>query len=318
MVILCVVPFTEKQKEYLKSQAPEAEWIFTGGKDLKKEDLARAEVLIGNLPPSAIMGGVNLKWVQLNSAGVDVYCKEGAFPDGVIMTNARGAYSLSVSEWMMTATYMLIRRMDQYMRNQVQHIWQAEGNVTTLDGATVLLLGLGDIGSDYAKRVYAMGSKVIALTRTAHSDLPEYIAENHTIDELELYLPKADIVAMILPGTPATYHIMNADRLALMKKSAYLINAGRGNNVDNDALAEALKNQVIAGAALDVTDPEPLPQDHPLWDAPRAIVAPHVAGNFFLDETVERIARIAGENLKHYINGEKDSMINVIDRSRGY
>ena len=317
MVILCVVPFNDDQKKRLLASAPDAEWIFATGSDYAEADLARAEVVIGNLPPAALKSAAALKWMQLNSAGVDPYCKEGAFPEGAILTNARGAYGLSVSEWMLSATYMLLRRLDQYMRNQVAHTWRHEGNVNTLMNATVLLLGLGDIGSEYAKRVYALGARVIALTRSVHDDLPEYIAESHTIEELDTYLPCADIVAMVLPGTKETYHIMNADRFALMKRSAYLVNAGRGNSVDNMALDKALREGVIAGAALDVTNPEPLPADHPLWDAPRAIIDPHVAGNFYLAETVDRIADIAACNLKHYLASD-GGMINVIDLKRGY
>ncbi len=317
MVILCVIPFNENQKQRVTLAAPDAEWIFSSGAAYKEEDLARADILLGNLPPAALKKASSLKWMQLNSAGVDAYCKEGVLPEGVILTNAKGAYGPSVSDWMLTATYMLLRRMDQYMVNQTRHVWREEGNVDTLENATVLLLGLGDIGSDYARKVHALGANVIALTRTVHGELPDYVAENHTIDELDRYLPGADIVAMVLPGTKETYHLMDARRLALMKKSAYLVNAGRGDSVDNLALDEALREGVLAGAALDVTEPEPLPADHPLWDCPRAIIAPHIAGKFFLAETLNRISGIAAENLAHFLAGD-GKMINVIDLRKGY
>ena len=122
------------------------------------------------------------------------------------------------------------------------------------------------------------------------------------MEDLDELLPRADFVAMSLPSTPQTRHLMDERRLKLMKKGSYLINAGRGDAVDCQALNQALRaGWSLAGCALDVTEPEPLPADHPLWDAPRAIITPHCAGNFFLPETFERVVRITGENLKKYL-----------------
>ena len=136
------------------------------------------------------------------------------------------------------------------------------------------------------------------------------------MDDLDMLLGRADIVAMVLPGGSATNHIMDERRLRLMKKGAYLINVGRGNAIDPAALKVVLKDGHLGGCGLDVTEPEPLPPEDELWAMDNVVITPHVAGNFFLAETFERIVRIAGENLKAWASGEE--LKNVVDFSTGY
>lgn len=180
---------------------------------------------------------------------------------------------------------MLCRKMDLYMKNQINHEWKEEGSVTSIWNSTTLVAGLGDIGSEYAKRMKALGSHVIGIRRNV-AEKPDFIDELYTMDQLDEVLPKVDFAVFILPSTPATHHIMDERRLRLMKPGSYLINAGRGDAVDCDALNKVLREGgALAGCALDVTEPEPLPADHPLWDAPRTIITPHSAGKFHLRET---------------------------------
>ena len=207
--------------------------------------------------------------------------------------------------------------MDLYMKNQIDHEWKEEGSVTSIWNSTTLVAGLGDIGSEYAKRMKALGSHVIGIRRNV-ADKPDFIDELYTMDQLDEVLPKVDFAVFILPSTPATHHIMDERRLRLMKPGSYLINAGRGDAVDCVALNKVLREGgALAGCALDVTEPEPLPADHPLWDAPRTIITPHSAGKFHLQETFERIVRITGENLEKYLDGEKDKMRNQVDVKTG-
>ena len=177
------------------------------------------------------------------------------------------------------------------------------------------MLGLGDIGGDYARKCHALGAHVIGVRRT-NRNKPDYLDEQHTMDDLDELLGRADIVAMVLPGGDATNHIMDERRLRLMKKGAYLINVGRGNAVDPEGLYKVLKEGHLGGCGLDVTEPEPLPADSPLWDLGNLVITPHVAGNFFLPETFERIIRIAGENLAAWANGTPYR--NVVDFTTGY
>ena len=161
----------------------------------------------------------------------------------------------------------------------------------------------------------ALGAYTIGVRRTSH-EKPEYLDEQYTLEELDGLLGRADIVAMVLPGGAATNHLMDERRLGLMKKGAYLINVGRGNAIDPEALLKVLKEGKLGGCGLDVTEPEPLPADSPLWDLENLVITPHVAGNFFLPETFERIVRIAGENLAAWANGTE--FRNVVDFSTGY
>ena len=219
------------------------------------------------------------------------------------------------SEHMLGLTFDLIRRLNQYHANQAEHVWKAMGNIISVEGSTILVLGLGDIGGDYARKVHALGAHVIGVRRT-NRNKPDYLDEQHTMDDLDMLLGRADIVAMVLPGGSATNHIMDERRLRLMKKGAYLINVGRGNAIDPAALKAVLKDGHLGGCGLDVTEPEPLPPEDELWAMDHVVITPHVAGNFFLAEAFERIVKIAGENLKAWASGEE--LKNVVDFSTGY
>ena len=165
------------------------------------------------------------------------------------------------------------------------------------------MLGLGDIGGRYAKKMKALGAYVIGFRKT-DKEKPEYVDEQYTLDRLPEMIGRGDLVAMILPATKETENLMNEEMLNRMKMGSYLINAGRGNAVDLAALRKALDEGRIAGAALDVTSPEPLPSDDPLWKYENVLITPHIAGNLWLRQTVVNVIRIAGNNLTRYLNGE--------------
>lgn len=316
--ILAVMPYEQRHKEYLESKAPGYSFEYSSIAEVTEEQVKKADIILGNAPEEFVKKNDHLKWIQLNSAGADRYCKPGILKEETILTCATGAYGLSVSEWLVTVSFMLCRKMDLYARNQAAHIWRSEQQVSSIWNSTTLVLGLGDIGSEYAKRMKALGSRVIGVRRHASSVIPEYLDELYTIEKLDELLPEADFVALVLPGTPETNHIIDARRLALMKPGAFLINAGRGNSVDLEALNKALREGTIGGAAIDVVYREPLEEDSPLWDAPRCIICPHIAGKFHLPETFERIVRICGDNLEKYVSGDVDHMRNIVDRKTGY
>ena len=231
------------------------------------------------------------------------------------MTNAAGAYDTAVSEHMLAMTFALIRRFGQYMRNQVNHQWQKMGNIISVKNSKILILGNGRIGNDYARQVKALGAYTIGINRTGKCS-SEYIDEQFSIDKLDEVIGRADIIAMVLPGGEATRHIINADRFSKMKRGAYIINVGRGNAIDFDALKSALKTGSLGGAALDVTEPEPLPADDELWDFDNVIITPHAAGQLFLPETLDNIVEIAGKNLSRYLHNEP--LTNIVNRELGY
>lgn len=301
--ILVTIPVTQEQKDILLGKGGDrCLFTFLPGAEVSAELLADQDALIGNLPPDRLKNAA-LQWVQLNSAGADAYTPEGILPTDCILTTAVGAYGLAVSEHMLALTFAMVRRLGQYARGQVQHTWAARGQISSVEGSTVLILGLGDIGGSYAKKMKALGARTIGLRRR-NIEKPEWLDVQDTIDRLDDYLPQADIVAMVLPGGKATWHLMDEDRIMRMKKGAFLLNAGRGTSVDPGALEKALRLGHLACAALDVTEPEPLPADSPLWDMDNLILTPHVAGGFYLPETVNRIIRIAADNLEAWLNGE--------------
>ena len=321
--ILVTLPVSEEHKKYLEAKAASGKYSCTFryvlSREATKEDVNSANVIVGNVPPALVSGSENLEWLQLNSAGADQYTKPGVLPENAILTNATGAYGLAVSEHMLAQVFDLIRRFNQYHKNQAEHKWQfmgkSMGSIISVEGSTVLVMGIGDIGGDFARKMKALGAYTIGIRRTV-SEKAEYLDEQYTLDALDSLLPRADIVAMVLPGGDATNHLMNERTLRLMKKGAYLINVGRGNAIDPKALYKVLEEKHLGGCSLDVTEPEPLPADDPLWDLDNLVITPHVAGNFFLQETFERIVRIAGRILEAWANGGE--MKNIVDFATGY
>ncbi len=315
--VLVTVPLTEKQQQEL------AEIALRGGfrmtvKDvsaLTPEDVKGQQVILGHIPPHLLSHADALQWLQLSSAGADRYFGPDVLPEEVLLTNAVGAYGLAVSEHMTAFTFSLLRRFPQYARNQHDHIWKIMGSVKAVSESVIVVLGMGDIGSSYGRQMKALGATVIGVRRT-NKEKPDWADEQYTIDELDSVLPRADVVAMVIPGGDATRHVMDARRLTLMKEDAVLINVGRGTAVDTEALTEALRSGRIAGAALDVTDPEPLPADHPLWDMDNVLITPHASGNYLLKGTLDRVVGILTENFRRYVDGEP--LKNVVDRRLGY
>lgn len=315
--ILVVMPFQSSHKAYIEAIGKDCSFTYTTIADATQEQICNADIILGNADPKIVAKSEKLQWIQLNSAGADPYCKPGIIKPGTLLTCSTGAYGLSVAEGMVTMSLMLCRKMDIYAQNQAKRWWHMEGKVTSIWNSTTLVIGLGDIGTEYAARMKALGSHVIGIRRDVSSK-PDCVDEIYTLEQLDEVLPRADFVALALPSTPATYHTIDARRLRLMKPGAYLLNVGRGDAVNCNALNEALREGgILGGAALDVTEPEPLPAEHPLWDAPRCIILPHVAGKFFLQETFERIVRIAGSNLELFLDGNTQDMRNLVNPATG-
>ena len=219
------------------------------------------------------------------------------------------------SEHMLACLFMLRKKLNLYYANQLQSQWKSEGHVGVIQGTTVLVIGLGDIGTCFASKMKALGCTTIGVKRRV-GEKPDCVDGLYGMEELDSLLPRADVVALSLPGNPSTYHTLNRERISLLSPNAIVLNVGRGTAVDTDALSDALYAGKIAGTALDVTDPEPLPADHPLWKAPNAIITPHISGGYALPETLQQIAEIFAENLKRFQAGEP--LRNVVDLETGY
>ena len=315
--VLVAFPINPEHRNYLERQAEghEVQFNYVDADKITLDDVKDVNAIIGSIKRKWIKAAEQLEWLQIIYAGADMFTVPGLLKPETILTNASGAYNTEVAEHMLAMTFSLVRHFNQYMRNQINHIWKQLNSVNSVKGATILVLGLGRIGSDYAKKVNALGAHVIGVKRTV-KDKSDYVDELYTIDKLDDLLGRADIVAMVLPGSEDTKHIINSERLNKMKRGAYLINVGRGNAIDPEALKVALKNGQIGGVALDVTEPEPLPADDELWNMDNVIITPHIAGHLFLEEAREIVVEIAGENLKRWLN--KEPLINVVNRDLGY
>lgn len=315
MNILVAVPMNDEQKKTLSSIAPDAQVTYTTMEAVTQEQVAEAEIILGCIPIPLLKGAKRLKWLQLNYAGSDNYAAPGVLPEGVILTNATGAYGLAISECMLAGVLTLIKRLDQYQVNKEKHIWKNLGEVSSIYGSTTLVVGFGDIGSSFAQRMHALGSTVIGIRRNV-TEKPDYLSALYQMDQLDRLLPMADFVALSLPNSPQTQKVISAKQFELMKNSALLVNVGRGSAVDTDALVAALNNGQIGGAVIDVVHQEPLPPEHPLWDCPNLVLTPHVTGNYNLPETLNRVVNICLRNLAAYLNGQP--MESVVDFKTGY
>ena len=315
--ILIAVPLNPEKRKYIESQAEghDVQFNYVDADEITLDDVKDVNAIIGSIRRKWIKAAENLEWLQIIYAGADLYVVPGLLKPETILTNASGAYNTEVAEHMLAMTFSLVRHFGHYMRNQINHTWKQLSSVDSVKDSTILVLGFGRIGNEYAKKVNALGAHVIGVKRTI-KDKPDYVDELHTIDELDNLLGRADIVAMVLPGSEDTKHIINAERLKNFKHGAYLINVGRGNAIEPEALKAALKSGQLGGVALDVTEPEPLPVDDELWNFENVIITPHIAGHLFLDEAREIIVKIAGENLRRWLNNEP--LINVVNRDLGY
>ena len=234
-------------------------------------------------------------------AGADRYLG-GHFPQNVRLTTASGAFGETIAEHALAMLLALCRRIPAYVRAGQ---WNDLGCEKQVNGATALIFGSGDLGGSIARRLKALGVHTVGVCREARRRREGFDVLT-TLECAELFLPEADFVLCALPHSEQTAGWFDAARVGLMKQDAVFINVGRGSFADTDALAAALSDGRLFGVGLDVTHPEPLPQGHPLWTLPNAVITPHVAGVSFghLPQTEEKIWAICAENLRRYLQGE--------------
>jgi len=313
--VIVVVPFEEESRKRLESVCENNEYVYKRPDEVTAEDLSDADAVIGNVPAPLMKHAKKLEWFQSQMAGVDPYIVKGVIPENVVITNVTGAFGLAISEHMVGCVFELYKKLHLYRDNQNKSLWKDMGGVKQIEGQTVLVLGLGDIGKCFARKMKALGAYTIGLKRRK-SVKPDYIDELYLQDSLDEVLPRADIVALCMPDTPETRGMMSARRIAEMKEGSVLINIGRGSAVDTEALCDALESGRLYGAALDVFEKEPLPPDHRLWSIPNAVITPHISGFFHLRRTYENIIDICIRNYENYVNGRP--FFNIIDRNTGY
>ncbi len=319
--ILVTIPVEPQHKKYLEDAAARvlgsggSHFVYKAQKDVKQDMAEKADIILGNVEPEFLRNAADLKLMQLDSAGASPYIVPGIMPPGAKLANATGAYGLAISEYMLGAVLMLVKKLHLYERNMRAHAWQDEGKVNSIADSVTLVVGLGDIGGQFAQKMHALGSHVIGIRRNK-AKKPDYLEELHQLDALDTLLERADIVACTLPGTPETEKLFCRERLEKMKDGAILLNVGRGSLIPSQDLCDALHSGKLGGAAIDVTEQEPLGPDSPLWDAPNLLITPHVAGKYHMQQILESIVEIAAYNLQAILtNG---TIKNEVDFQTGY
>ena len=326
---------TAARLEWISQVAPGVEFIAVDSLQdaIDKGLLLRAQAVIGiGCSPELIFAfGPEVQWTQSSSSGVEgCFFSKGEdsarahkimLDRNIVLTNQRGVNSIALAEHALSLILALVQGVDIHIRRQDQHIWGRtftdvvkDKNIDwELDGRTLLIAGLGTVGTEIARRANALGMRIIATRSSSRSgpDFVEYVGLAHELNELAA---QADVVVGQLPLTAETFGVFDAEFFEAMKPTAYFINMGRGQHMVTDDLVAALRDGKIAGAALEALEPEPLPDDHPLWDMPRVIITPHVSD--YSDKHEDTVWYLYRENLRRYIAGDK--LLNVIDMEKGY
>ncbi len=278
-----------------------------------------AQVLIGFCDQAVFDAADQLHWVQVFWAGVeDCVALPGMQTGDIVLSNGQRLSSPAIAEYTIGVMFSLMRNLDGYYQSQLDQKWAPlyggpSQSMGELSGRTMLVVGLGGIGTQVAQRAHALGMRVIA-TRSSRREGPDFIDYVGLSDEALTLAQKADVVVNATPLTPQTRGMFDAAFFEAMKPGAYFISVGRGQSTVTNDLVAALKEGKIAGAALDVTDPEPLPADHELWRAPGIIITPHISAQS--PETMLRVGALVAENLRRYVAGQP--LLSVVNVKRGY
>jgi len=305
--------------ESIRSRWPSMRVVHLPDYDRLPQELPDTDIFVGySLRPKQLPEAKKLKWIHSTAAGVAQLMYPELRDSGVIVTNPSGIFSVPMAEHTMGMLIALARNFPDSVRYQDRAHWSQQDlwdnyPLTELNGKLLLIVGFGSIGHELARRAKAFDMRVWGVSRSGKGDatLAEKIVP---IAQLREVLPHADYVVISAPETPETRHLIGAPELALMKPSARLVNVARGSLLDHSALIAALQQKKLAGAAFDVTDPEPLPADHPLWRAPNLFLTPHTSA--ISDRLWPRQTALLLDLLESWFNGRE--LFNLVNLHRGY
>jgi phosphoglycerate dehydrogenase-like enzyme len=307
-------------RERLQQDFPGHQFIQLQNYDRVPQEIADTDVFIGlSLRPEQFAAAKRLRWIHSPAAAVHQLMYPELIKSSVALTNSTGVHGPVVAEHAIALLLALAKRLPQAMQYQAKHewsqnqLWQGSPRPREVADSTVLVIGMGSIGREFAARAKALGLRIMAIRENPAKGLDgaDAVYGSAQIDEV---LPQADYVLLCTPVTPATTGIMNAARLGKMKPDAYLINVARGPLIDEAALLDTLQHRRIAGAALDVFNQEPLLADSPFWSLDNILITPHTAA--VTDRLWERHYRLIVDNMKRFLAGER--LLNEVDKTRGY
>lgn len=310
------VDLEERYLRRLRDDFPEVEFQTATKPEELDSALAAADAIVGGQPLSAeqLAAAGRLRWVQVTSAGVEEWVTPELSRHQLVLANFSGINAPNIADHVLALILAFARGLKPLLERQQRREW-GDDDPPTFEppGQTLGIVGLGDIGESLAQKAAGLGMRVLAFARH-HHDPPPGVERVLTGDALPDLLAESDHVVLCLPLTDATEQIIGREELERMRRSAYLYNIGRGALIDQDALIAALREGRIAGAGLDVTEPEPLPPDSPLWDLPNVIITGHTAGTTPLlwDRGIELLI----DNLRRFLADEE--LRNVVDTKAGY
>ncbi len=329
VALICVLTIRAQQKKIVVSEdgglAQELQTVTTQAKLVPvtsanvMQELVDADAFIGNITSAEVRAGKNLKWVGVMSAGVEgvLFPKDGSSDlrdSKISLTNNKIVQGPEIADHALAMLLMLSRNLYVLYRNDQQQVWNAGSfHGIELNGKTAVIVGVGGIGTQIAVRANAFGMTVIGVDPEDKPFLP-FVKTVVKPDQFDDVLPQADVVFISVPDTPKSHKMMGARQFELMKKNSYFIAVSRGGIYDMNGLVKALDEKRLAGAGVDVTDPEPLPRGHALWKFNNVVITPHIAGRS--DQDVVRMTGTIKENLRRFVEGKP--LINVVDKQKGY
>jgi phosphoglycerate dehydrogenase-like enzyme len=329
IAFLCLAPLSAQKKIV----------VATGGESLARElqavtpkahvvlltpanraaELADADAYIGDISPADVRAGKKLQWVQVMSAGVEklLFPVSGEFDllkSNITLTNNKVVQGPEIADHALAMLLMLSRNLYKLYNNDKQEIWDSSNyKGIELSGKTAVVIGVGGVGAQIALRANAFGMNIIGVDPEDKPFLP-FVKRMVKPDQLDDVLPEADVVFISVPDTPKSHKMMGAKQFDLMKKNSYFIAVSRGGIYEMGGLVKALDEKKLAGAGVDVTDPEPLPKGHALWKFDNVVVTPHIAGRS--DNDAGRMVNTIKLNVQRFVDGKP--LINVVDKQKGY
>jgi D-2-hydroxyacid dehydrogenase (NADP+) len=330
LALACSLVLVAQQKKILVADsdaqlAEDLQSVTTGAKIVPvteanvMQEIVDADAYIGDITSREVGAGKNLKWVGVMSAGVErvLFPRDGtsALRDSnITLTNNKIVQGPEIADHALAMLLMLSRNLYILYKNDQQQLWNARSfHGVELNGKAAVVVGVGGIGTQIAVRANAFGMTVIGVDTEDKPFVP-FLKRVVKPDQLDDVLPQADVVFISVPDTPKSHKMMGAHQFELMKKNSYFIAVSRGGIYDINGLVKALDEKRLAGAGVDVTDPEPLPKGHPLWKFQNVVITPHIAGRS--DQDTVRMVGTVKENILRFVAGKP--LINVVDKQKGY
>ncbi|MCR5337072.1 MAG: D-2-hydroxyacid dehydrogenase [Lachnospiraceae bacterium] len=288
--------------------------VFCKDQETALREAVDAEIVFG-MNAALATAGSGIKWVCTPSAGVDHFLNVLKGKD-IILSNSSGAYGLTIAEHIVMVTLEAMRRRPEYVNLVRDRVWEHDLPISSIHDARITFVGTGDIGKEAAIRLKAFGPKSMTGVNRRGRNPDQLFDRIVTLDEIEMVLPETDLLVLALPSTTQTMGLLTEERLRMLPTGTFLVNVGRGNVLDQDALERILREGKLGGAALDVFEKEPLDPNSSLWDCPRLVLTTHVAGNWTLPYTVDRIVDMFLADFDNFC--ENRPLNNRVDMTAGY